>query len=463
MTAQGKQSAKIGTTRLVHPALSVLVLTAIGTGAGAILDFVMPTATRADAADNRPLLPDWQGLVSLEHTAFTSGLPKVLSLSATVARNETLTELFARVGAPSDQAAQAFAVMKPFLDPRLVRPGFKFNIAIDRTQDGAPDLTGFSVKHGVDRSLYIHRTRDGSYEARELLATLDSEVHVVRAKVTTTLYDAALAAGAGDQQVVDFADVFAYDVDFQREIWAGDEFEFVFERKSDERGNYVTGGPLLYARLTNRSVDKGFYRFTPSDDGIADYFDEVGKSARRFLMKTPINGARLSSGFGMRRHPILGFTKMHRGTDFAAPTGTPIYAAGNGVVVRADWNGGYGRFVRIRHPNGWETAYAHLSRFASGLSKGDRVRQGEVIGYVGTTGRSTGPHLHYEVFENGKNVNPMTIRLPTGRTLEGDMLREFMVWRDEVERMRQTQDGPASPDVLIASASPPDSVSGLAP
>jgi murein DD-endopeptidase MepM/ murein hydrolase activator NlpD len=449
--------------RLAHPALSVLILTAIGTCTGAVLDAVMPAATQADASLSGLALPDWVGLVSLEHSAFTSGLPKLLALNATVAKNETLTAVFARAGAPSEQAVQAFAAMRPFLDPRLVRPGYQFKISMDEGLDGKTSLAGFSVKHGVDRSLYVHRTADGSYEARELLATLDAEVHVVRAKVTTTLYEAALAAGAGDQQVVDFADVFAYDIDFQREIWEGDEFEFVFERKSDERGNFVTGGPLLYARLTNRSLNKGFYRFTPSDDGVVDYFDSEGKSARRFLMKTPINGARLSSGFGMRRHPILGFNKLHKGTDFAAPTGTPIFAAGNGVVVKAEWNGGYGKFVRIRHPNGWETAYAHLSRYASGLSKGDRVRQGDVIGYVGSTGRSTGPHLHYEVFENGKNVNPMTIRLPTGRQLEGAILNEFMVWRDEVERLRNEWQQPMPPNALVASVSPDTGATGLAP
>ncbi|MEQ1491673.1 MAG: M23 family metallopeptidase, partial [Terricaulis sp.] len=182
-----------------------------------------------------------------------------------------------------------------------------------------------------------------------------------------------------------------------------------------------------------------FYQFMAPGDSRPDWYDADGKSARRFLMKTPINGARLSSGFGMRRHPILGYSRMHRGTDFAAPTGTAILAAGDGVVERAGPFSSFGNYVRIRHANGYETAYAHMSRFARGMRAGARVRQGQVIGYVGTTGRSTGPHLHYEVLRRGQQVNPMSLRVANGRNLTGRALELFMIERERINTLRQVR------------------------
>ena len=278
---------------------------------------------------------------------------------------------------------------------------------------------------------------------------------VVRGTVQTSLYVDALEQGAGDQQVVDFAQVFAYDVDFQREVHPGDEFEFVYEAVSDERGNPIRAGNLIYAALNGRVVDKSFYRFTPEDTGETDYFQGNGESATRFLMKTPINGARLSSRFGNRRHPISGYTRLHKGTDFAAPTGTPIYAAGHGTVERASRYGGYGHYVRIRHANGYKTAYAHMSRYGRGVRKGTRVRQGQVIGYVGSTGASTGPHLHYEVYVNGKPVDAMRLKLPTGRKLAGspEIMTSFESERDRIDVIRSEQNE-SDDDLLIAAAIP---------
>lgn len=419
--------------RLFGTAMAIAAFTACGSGTGYLLDLARGPA--AEAATVRAE-PSWAEQMLREHQAFAEVIPATIGLTAKLARNETLAGLLTRSGAPAADAARAIAAMTPHLDPRYVRPGFDFNVALADAEAGG-GLMGLSVKHATDRSIYISRNADGSFTARELAATTTPEVHVVRAAVGSTLYAAALEAGAGDQQVVDFADVFAYDVDFQREIWSGDTFEFVYDRMVDERGNYVNGGPLLYAAIDGNALTKGYYRFTPSDDGITDYFDAEGTSSRRFLMRTPINGARLSSSFGMRRHPVLGYNRLHRGTDFAAPTGTPIYAAGSGVVEVAGWQGAYGRYVKLQHPNGWETAYAHMSRFASGVRAGSRVRQGEVIGYVGTTGRSTGPHLHYEVLQNGAHVNPMTIRLPTGRKLEGEQLAAFMAERARIDALRQ--------------------------
>jgi murein DD-endopeptidase MepM/ murein hydrolase activator NlpD len=261
----------------------------------------------------------------------------------------------------------------------------------------------------------------------------------ISAQVETSLYASALKLGATSREIEALADAFSYDVDFQRDVRAGDHFELVFERYYDDEGNTVRTGDLLFVALESRRGPRAFYAFLAPGDSRVDWYDADGKSARRFLMRTPINGARLSSGFGMRRHPILGYSRMHRGTDFAAPTGTPILAAGEGVVVRAGPNGSYGNYVRIRHGDGYETSYAHMSRFARGLRAGTRVRQGQIIGYVGSTGRSTGPHLHYEVMRRGAQVNPMTLRVANGRNLEGRALELFQIERQRIDTLRQAR------------------------
>ena len=244
----------------------------------------------------------------------------------------------------------------------------------------------------------------------------------------------------------------------------GDRFGMLYETFEDERGQQVKTGAVLMATMDGAALSKTFYRYTPSDDGVVDYFDETGQSAKKFLMKTPINGARLSSSFGNRKHPVLGYTKLHKGTDFAAPTGTPIYAAGNGKVTTYGPNGTYGNFAKIEHANGYTTAYAHMSRFAKGVSRGSFVKQGQVIGYVGTTGRSTGPHLHYEVYVNSKPVNAMTLKLPTGRKLGGEQLQTFLAEKARIEALRDAElveqqmvaanTAPAAAPALVSASAP---------
>jgi len=236
-----------------------------------------------------------------------------------------------------------------------------------------------------------------------------------------------------DAVTVEMIRLFSHSVDFQRDIRSGDSFDVYYSRKYDEDGEPVMMGDVLYASMTTRGRERALYRFTTPDDGLTDYYDEDGQSMRSFLMRTPIDGARISSSFGPRRHPVLGYNRMHKGTDFAAPTGTPIYAAGNGTVVRASRYGSYGNYVRIRHANGYETAYAHLNGYGPGIRSGVRVEQGQIIGYVGATGRVTGAHLHYEVLYNDEQVNPQTIDLPSGRRLEGDVLEAFNEERAHIE------------------------------
>lgn len=228
--------------------------------------------------------------------------------------------------------------------------------------------------------------------------------------------------------------IYSYDVDFQRRAQAGDSFE-VFYAGDDETTPTIEKDDVLYASLTVGGETKKYYRFQTPDDGVVDYYDESGKSAKKFLVRKPVNNAIMRSGFGARRHPILGYTKMHTGVDWATAYGTPIFASGNGVIEKAEWEGGYGKYIRIKHNNGYETAYGHMSAFAKGIEPGKRVRQGQVIGFVGSTGQSTGAHVHYEILVNGRFVDPMRVRLPRGRSLDGPMMASFEKERNRIDTL----------------------------
>ena len=378
--------------------------------------------------------------------------------TATLKSGDTLTDVMDRLGVGRGEANSALYALydTDLIDPRKVRPGLEISAYVSPTptdEDAeAVRLVGLTLKHEREASLVVVRNSDESFSAHELHTRLIPQTRRVTGTVETSLYDAALQAGAHDAQVYEFAQIYAYDVDFQREMRIGDRFEIVFEEYTDEKGRYVRSGDILFAKLSGHATDRGFYRFTPSDDLVTDFFDENGESATKFLMKTPINGARLSSNFGYRKHPISGYSKLHKGTDFAAPTGTPIFAAGNGVVERSSRYGGYGNYVRLRHPNGYQTAYAHMSKYGPGIKSGVRVKQGDIVGYVGSTGASTGPHLHYEVIKDGQHVNAMTLKLPTGRKLEGDILQNFLMTKAEIDELR----GLGETHVLYAAATSND-------
>lgn len=404
------------------------------------------TMVNAANAENPPLI--LTSFEELEPVSVTEVRTESLK------ERDTLTDLMDRIGVARGEANSALYALydDELIDPRKVRPGLQVSAYVEAAptveDPEAVRLIGLTLKHEREASLVVSRGSNDKFSAHELHTRLVPQTRRVAGTVETSLYEAALQSGARDAQVYDFAQIFAYDVDFQREMRVGDEFEIVFEEYTDEKGNFIRGGDILYAELDGYATDRGFYRFTPSDDGVTDYFDAKGESATKFLMKTPINGARLSSNFGYRKHPVLGYNKLHKGTDFAARSGTPIMAAGNGVIVRASWFGSFGNYVKIRHANGYETAYAHMKGYGPGIKSGKRVKQGDIIGYVGTTGRSTGPHLHYEVHKNGKAVNAMTLKLPTGRKLEGEFLEEFQKVRAEIDKMR----GVGEDEMLYASA-----------
>jgi len=247
-----------------------------------------------------------------------------------------------------------------------------------------------------------------------------------------SIYETALRNKVPATVIEDMIRIYSYDVDFQRKVQAGDSFE-VFFAGEDETPVNNEKTEVLYASLTVGGETKKYYRFQAPDDGIVDYYDETGKSAKKFLVRKPVNNAIMRSGFGGRRHPILGYVKMHTGVDWATAYGTPIFASGNGVLEKVGYEGGYGKYIRIKHSNGYETAYGHMSAFAKGMEIGKKVRQGQVIGFVGSTGQSTGPHVHYEILVNGRFVDPMRVKLPRGRSLEGPMLASFEQARDKIE------------------------------
>jgi murein DD-endopeptidase MepM/ murein hydrolase activator NlpD len=247
-----------------------------------------------------------------------------------------------------------------------------------------------------------------------------------------SIYETALRNKVPASVIEDMVRVYSYDVDFQRKVQPGDSFE-VFFAGEDEGSTITEKNEVLFASLTVGGETKKYYRFQTPDDSVVDYYDDTGKSAKKFLVRKPVNNAIMRSGFGSRRHPILGYVKMHTGVDWATAYGTPIFASGNGVVEVAGWEGGYGKYVKLKHNNGYETAYGHMSAFAKGLEPGKRVRQGQVIGFVGSTGQSTGAHVHYEILVNGRFVDPMRIKLPRGRSLDGSLLAGFEKERDRLD------------------------------
>ncbi|MCE7999357.1 MAG: M23 family metallopeptidase [Rhodobiaceae bacterium] len=373
----------------------------------------------------------------------TETIRRTATETVSVGRGDTLMGLLTDAGAARADAHRAIAAMTPLQDPRKVRAGQELELAFEeyvtQSDEGESEisrrLTTVSMKTDVDRHVTVNRTDEGDYAGMEIIAELETGHVQARGTINSSLFLAAADAGIPAAITVEMIRMYSYDIDFQREIRQGDTFEVFFTREYDEDGTPVREGDVLYASMNVSGKERRLWRHEPTDGGNWDYFDEQGRSMRKFLMKTPIDGARISSSFGNRRHPILGYTRLHSGTDFAAPTGTPIYAAGNGTIEMAQRNGGYGKYVRIRHANGYQTAYAHMSRYGRGIRKGVRVRQGQIIGYVGSTGRSTGPHLHYEVIRNGNKVNPQRIRVPTGRTLSGEQLAAFQESRTNINTM----------------------------
>lgn len=369
-------------------------------------------------------------------------------LKVTIGRGDTLTEVLVEAGVERALAHNAATALAKIQDPRRIRPGQEMTLQYAPANGDAEKRLASVIFHAsVESDVVAERTGDTDFTASLIERPLETRVHVARANIEDSLFVAADRAGVPMPVILELIQIYSFDVDFQRDIQPSDSFEVMFQSSYTPDGKVARHGDVIYASLNVGDRRLPLYRFEMSD-GEVDYFDARGRSVRKALMKTPIDGARLSSRFGPRRHPILGYTKMHRGVDFAAPKGTPIMAAGKGKVEFAGRNGSYGKYIRVRHNSEFKTAYAHLSRVAKGIRKGARVRQGQIIGYVGSTGRSTGPHLHYEIIRNGKQVNPLALKLPSGRTLKGKELAAFKQQRLATDN----QLAQAKPVVNVASA-----------
>ncbi len=373
-----------------------------------------------------------QDVTEAEADEPTGPVEKVIEIG----KGDTLASVLQEAGLSSQETHDTIALMSDHYDPRKLKPGQKIAVRFEPSeeQSGAYRFSGLRVGLSKIKDLLI--SHDNAKD--DLIASME-ERKVLRkpiagkAVISNSVYGSAAQAGIPADIVGQAIRAYSWDVDFQRDIREGDKIEVLYDAYVTEDGDVVDYGDLLYANLNVGGQDVPIYRYETSG-GDVGYYEATGKSIRKALMRTPIDGARISSGFGVRRHPVLGYNKMHKGVDFAAPTGTPIFAAGDGTVEKAGRFSSYGNYVRIRHNSSMRTAYAHMSRFAKGVRPGSRVRQGQVIGYVGTTGRSTGAHLHFEVLMNGSQVNPNTVKMAQGDVLKG---REFDRFKARMAEFKQ--------------------------
>ena len=308
--------------------------------------------------------------------------------------------------------------------------GRKLSLIYKKLENSSNTVVNLIYPISNTNSIEIRKNQN-NFDVKENILQLYKKEVVVRNIITNNLYSSAVAVGVEPNIIVEFARIYGFEVDFQRDIRKGDWFEILYEKFEDDNKKVRDTGKIIYASMYVNGEEINLYNFKYKKE--EEYYDIKGKSITKSLMKTPINGARLSSSFGMRKHPILGYNKMHRGTDFAAPSGTPIMASGSGTVTRARWCGGGGNCVKIKHNSTYETIYAHMKAFAKGIKEGRKVKQGQIIGYVGSTGMSTGPHLHYEVVVNGKKVNSQRLKLPSGKILKGAAREEFELERIKID------------------------------
>lgn len=414
-------------------------------GGGALIAlFAAWKLTDTTAAPSAPPLAP-EAVAALQHTAFTQaavsqpGWDRPENVPLKVLRGETLEEAVQRAGVAPEEARQAVAALGQAMDTVHIKAGMAFDAAIarPRAERGPARLIGLSMRTGPATAITLSRSFDGALRLRALEEEVRDEVTVADGEIRGSLYESASKLGATPEIVSQVAKLFAHKIDF-REMQAGDDFKLVFDRKVTESGRTVDVGELEYAELKGVK----FYRFERTGGGV-EYFDETGKNIKGFLLRTPIDGARMTSNFGLRRHPILGYARAHKGVDFGAGQGTPVLAAGDGVVVKASRWSGYGNWLQIRHTGGWDTGYAHLSRYAKGIRPGVRVRQGQVVAYVGSTGLSTGPHLHYEVWQRGQRVNPVGAKVPQGTVLAGAELARFRAQKDRIQHLLANGGGEA--------------------
>lgn len=360
-----------------------------------------------------------------------------------VKSGETMSGILGDIGSSDQDVTLILEAMKKIIAPNKITVGneiiVKYRVKIgygdNKVVKRSVVVSDITITPSVEERIVISRANDGSYSAKKVEINLTRHVSKYFGVIKNSLFEDGVSSGISPNAMMQMIQLYGYDVDFQRDIHDGDKFEMLVESFYDEEGKKVKDGNILFSSLIleNKPIEIYLHKVK----GSVEYFDAKGNSVRKSLLRTPINGARISSGFGMRRHPVLGYSKMHKGTDFAAPTGTPIFAAGAGVITYYGVKGGYGNYTQIRHNSEYSTAYGHASRFNKKFRVGSKVKQGDVIAYVGTTGRSTGPHLHFEVLYRGKQINPAKVKATSGVRLAGKELKAFQAAKAEIDGYRK--------------------------
>jgi murein DD-endopeptidase MepM/ murein hydrolase activator NlpD len=361
--------------------------------------------------------------------------PSAISMIIKVAPGETLEAAVRRTGVGKDEAKQAVTMLGQAFDIAKIKAGMAVEAHVLQPigQQSSARLMGLTMQIGPATAVSLSRALDGALQLHKLEEKVVDQTVVANGQMAGSFFASTQKAGISPELTVQVAKLFQHKLDFSRDIQAGDHFSMVVDRKVTASGRAVSNGDLLFAEIEAKGGTTKLYRFIPPGSKEAQFFDEFGKSIRSMLLRTPLDTVRITSSFGMREHPILGYTRMHMGIDFGAPTGTPVYAAGDGVVEKAAWTNGYGRWLQIKHAGGIETGYGHLSRWA--VRQGEHVHQGQVVAYVGSTGLSTGPHLHFEEMVNGKKVNPSKLKSPPSVALAGKELAAFKTEKARIDAM----------------------------
>ena len=343
---------------------------------------------------------------------------------------ETFTRALKQADLEDDEINDVINIISKKIDLRKLKVGTLIETYTKSIND-KKIINEIIIYPDIEKKIYVKKVNN-KFVAGEDKKKLFSKLKLYEVEIHNSIYESLKKIDTPDEIIMEFVQLYSFDIDFQRDIRKGNKIKIFFEIYTDSQNNYIKSGNINFSEIILDDESYELYRFQSEGDEFVEYFNSDGKSATKALMKTPINGARLSSGFGMRKHPILGYNKKHQGVDFAAPTGTPIMAAGTGHIEFVGNNGGAGKYIRIKHLNGYKTSYSHLSKYASGIQKNVKVRQGQVIGYVGNTGLSTGPHLHYEVIFNGKRINPMKMKLPSGKQLKDKNLEIFLAEKNRI-------------------------------
>jgi murein DD-endopeptidase MepM/ murein hydrolase activator NlpD len=375
---------------------------------------------------------------ALETKAFAQaqlrpGLSAPVSMMINVRPGESFEGAVRRAGVGKEEAQQAVAMLGKTFDTVNIKAGMAFQAAVAKPLgvQGSAKLMGLSMRVGPATAVSLARAFDGGLHLHKMEEQVIDQTTVAAGRMGSSLFVSAQKAGATPELTAQVVKLFSHKLDFSRDIQASDRFSMVFDRKVTASGRTISAGDLLFAEIKAKGGVTRLYRFKSAAMAEAQYFDEFGKNIRSLLLRTPLDSVRVTSSFGMREHPILGFTRMHMGIDFGAPTGTPVFAAGDGVVEKAGWAGGYGRWLQIKHAAGIETGYGHLSRWA--VKAGQRVHQGQVVAYVGSTGLSTGPHLHFETMVNGRKVNPSAFKSPPSVALAGKEMAAFKTEKSRID------------------------------